>query len=464
MAKEKLTLQKQLSNRRYHIPSRLNVWIYHFIMSDLVMPKFHPHYEIVDDINDCKGPCFLIWNHLSRIDHAYLMQAAYPRRISILAGYNEFFRSHLHTVFKMMNILPKRIYDKDVSGIRAITEIVEQGGCVAFAPEGMSSIYGTNQPIVPGTGHLLKHFHIPVYFLELKGQYLANTKVCLDERYGSCEAKLSLLFTSDDLIQMSDIEIEDKINLSFRHDDYEWGQKEHIKWETNGKICDHLNDICYQCPKCGKEMTMIAKDDEIVCSNCGNGAKMDEYYEFHPFDDKCVIPKTPSAWVSEERVYLIKAIRKDPNYRYSVPVDFGYLPPYDYVTDHKTSEICGSGIFTIDHEGIHYSGTKLGDPFSLDLDYHQVFSLPIVTDVTHFSLFTNKQFYCFYPKSPVAGKLLLLTEEMHRLHVNTWKNFPWNDYMYQNLDEQNWGRTSDVLPLSLINVIMDIINALSCLN
>jgi hypothetical protein len=42
-------------------------------------------------------------------------------------------------------------------------------------------------------------------------------------------------------------------------------------------------------------------------------------------------------------------------------------------------------------------------------------------------------FYEFTPEIPAVGKMLLLTEEMHRLHVNEWKNFPWNAFMYENV-------------------------------
>ena len=443
MKKEELTLQQKLLRRKYRIPNRLFYWAYHFIMSDLVMPKFHPTYLIKDDINDCQGPAFLIWNHLSRIDHAYLMQACYPRRFNMLAGYNEFFRSHLHTVFKMMNIIPKKNYTRDVPGIRAMNEIIKQGGVVCFSPEGMSSIYGTNQPIIVGTGHFLKHYGIPVYFLKLEGQYLENTKVCLDERYGRSKATMQILFTKDDLEKLTPEEIEAKINESFRHDDYEWNKTERIEFKNNGEICKRLDDICYKCPRCGAEIQMTAKKDFIKCNNCGNGAHMNDYYDFVPFDDKCVIPVSPSKWVEWERGEIIKAIRRDPKYFYSEEVKLGYIPSNHWIPDKKTSELCGSGTFTIDHDGIHFKGTKLGQPWSFDMDYTQVFSLPIITDMSYFSLYVNEEYYDFFPMKPTVGKMLLLTEEMHRLHVNTWKNFSWLDYLYSEKQEENKNGITD---------------------
>ena len=120
------------------------------------------------------------------------MKAAYPTRYNMVAGYSEFFRSHLYLVFILNRILPKKVFTQDFGGMRAMHSIIKQNGVVAFAPEGMSSIYGTNQPVVPGTGKFLKHYGIPVYFLKMRGQYLTSTKHFLEIRKGRTEAELSL--------------------------------------------------------------------------------------------------------------------------------------------------------------------------------------------------------------------------------------------------------------------------------
>ena len=74
----------------------------------------------------------------------------------------------------------------------------------------MSSIYGVNQPVVPGSGHFLKHYKIPVYYLKLRGQYLTSTKHYREERKGRTEAELSLLFTPEQLSEMTAEEIDNK--------------------------------------------------------------------------------------------------------------------------------------------------------------------------------------------------------------------------------------------------------------
>lgn len=429
---EKLTLQQKLSKRKFKITNKFFYFIYKTVMINFVSKKYNVEYNIIDDINDCKGPCIVIFNHLSRIDHTYILGATYPRRFNMLAAYNEFFRSHLHFAFKMNNVIPKKQYISEVQSIKGMSTILKKGGCVAFAPEGLCSNYGNNKPIVVGTGKMLKHFAVPVYFCKLEGQYLQNTKVCLDERYGKTYCTMTKLFTVEDLKEKTANEIEDIINEKFKHDDYAWQKEKRIKWETHGRICERLEDFCYKCPKCGEEFSMEGVGDTIKCKKCGNGATMDDYYEFHKFNDTCVIPESPSVWVENERLHIIDEIRKNPEYKYEEKVKIGNLPKYEYLEDYKTSEITGEGILTVDHKGMHYVGTRYGEDYKFDLDYKYLYTLITELDASYFNLFVNGEYFDVFPQERRSvGYIYLLVEEMHRLHVNTYKNFKWFDYMYE---------------------------------
>lgn len=425
--KKKLTLQEKLSRRKYKQTNKLLYWILKEVVIDpFLAPKYNPHYEIIDDINDCDGPAFLIYNHQSRIDYVWLTQATFPRRLNYVVGYNEFFRGHLQLIFKLINNIPKKNFNTDVACIRGMNQIIKSGGVVCFSPEGMSSITGHSQPVANGTGKLLKHYKIPVYCLKTRGGFLTNHKVCLDERKGRVDATLYKLFTPEQLENMTPEEIELKCNEALWHDDYEWNKKERIKFNTKGNVCSHLHDLCYRCPRCGKEFDMIGEKNYIKCNSCGNGATMNDYYDFIPFDDSCVIPVSPSRWVDDERKVVYKEIL-DPNFEFEVDVQIGKIPEYKYLKNMKTSEICGEGKVIINHEGFFYKGTKDGQEFNFKIEYKLLPTLGMVTDVTFFALYYDGKYYDIFPKKPVVGKVLLLVEEMHRLHVNTWKNFPWAD-------------------------------------
>jgi len=435
MKKKKETLQEQLNKRKFKRPNPFLYWIYFMVMAVFTAPRFKPHYVWKDDIRKAKGPAFLIWNHQSRLDHMFLMRMAYPRRLNILAGYNEFFRSHLHWAFKMNQIIPKKMYANDLISIKGMSSIIKQKGIVCFSPEGTSSIFGDNQPIVPSTGKFLKHYGIPVYCCDFKGGYLTNHKVCLDERYGKIEVEMKLLFSPEDLKNMDADDIQRKIDEQFHHDDYEWNKTAKVHYKTNGNIASHYEDIIYKCPNCGAELHMKSDKDTIFCEKCGNGMKIDEYYTCTPLHGKDKIFDTPTKWVLYERKCIIDEIRKNPNYSFSFDTEIGYLPPYEYVKDLKVAVPCGKGTVTIDHEGFHFVGTKLGEPWSFDTPYTGLYTFPIEVDVTEFGLFVNGDFYEFMPHEPVVGKAMILVQEMHRLHVNEWKNFPWLNYLYEDKEK-----------------------------
>ena len=198
-------------------------------------------------MSKCKGPAFIIWNHQSRRDHAMLVRAAWPRRINFLAEEASFFRSHLATVFKLNEIIPKKVLSNDLSSLRAIRDVIKQNGVVAFAPEGFATVFGDHQPIVPGTGRFLQVFGIPVYFASLQGGYLSTSKFSKEDRPGKFCTQLQLLFSPDDLRKMTPQQIEDKINSLLHHDDFEWNKEHHYRYVSKEGMCTNLSDACYRC-------------------------------------------------------------------------------------------------------------------------------------------------------------------------------------------------------------------------
>ena len=435
MAKKERNIILEVSKRKYHQPNWFWYGIYYLVgRTPLLGGKYHPKYQIDDKIG--KGPAFIIWNHQSRRDHTFICRTAWPRRVNIVCEYNEFFRGHLHWVLKMNQILPKKPFcNNDLAGIRAMTSIIKQGGVVALSPEGNSSNFGNNQPIVPGTGKFLKHFGVPVYCCDIRGSYLTNNKISEEDRIGKVFVRQYLLFSKEDLANMSIEEIDDKINLTFKMDDYEFNKTARIKYKPkkNGSMTTNLEDMCYRCPKCHEEFKMVTSKNKIECKACGNGATMDEYYDFHPFNDECVIPESPLKWNLMERKQIIDDIRKDPNYSFSFKVKTGGLPKDHYLKGKSTSEPTGEGMVTIDHQGFHFRGHKLdGSEYNIDLDYKTLYTFNIPTDLTYFAIYVKEEYVEFNPEERVVVKALLLTEEMHRLHVNYFKNFPWFNYLYED--------------------------------
>ncbi len=430
----KIDIRGELEHRKYRVTNKVFYFVYKFLMGFPAL-KYNAHYDRVYDVRKFKGPCFVIFNHLSRIDHMYVMRACYPKRLNMLAGYSEFFRSHLHFLFKLNNVLPKKNYSRDITGTKAIMSIIKQGGSVTFAPEGLATNDGQNKPIVPGTGGMLKKIGVPVFFCELRGQYLQNTKVCLDVRTGATYATTKLLFSAADLKNLSVEEIDAKINEAFRHDEYAWQKEKHIKWKMHGNAAKRLEDLLYRCPECKTYFSTVGSGDKLTCKHCGFTVTIDDYYDLHAEGGKTLPFETHTDWVNWQRMEIIKEIRKDPEYSYSERVRIGRLPNDRYLKGLKTSDIVGEGRLTIDHTGMHYRDDK-DDALNFDLGYDKLYTLITEVDSSYFNLYIDGEYTDIFPLENHSSLMITaLVEEMHRLHVNIYKNFPWYDYMYEGLDE-----------------------------
>ena len=207
-----------------------------------------------------------------------------------------------------------------------------------------------------------------------------------------------------------------------------------VKYKTKNKQCTNWDTMLYKCPKCGHEFEMDAHDNVIKCKHCGNGCSVNDYYDFIPFDKNCVIPESMSKWAMWERGEVIKEIRKDKKFSFSYKCKIGKLPDYKLLKSSENSIPCGEGKITLDHEGVHFEGVKDGKPDKFTLSYLTCNTLVINNDTTVYSLYVNGVFYDIIPEGPYVGKTLLIIEEMHRLHFNVRKNFPWYDHLYKGTE------------------------------
>jgi 1-acyl-sn-glycerol-3-phosphate acyltransferase len=424
MEDERMTLQQKLAQRELRLPPAFLYILLGYLWRLLFLRRLNVHFEYKVDLREYrKGPYIVVTNHASRLDYIYTGVAFLPQRLNYLAGYNEFFRSHLAFVFRLLQVIPKRNFVSDIYATRQIDSLIRRGGKVIVFPEGMSSISGSNQPCALGSGQLLRRYKVPVLMTKIKGGYLTNTKYCLDERPGRVDVEISLLFSPEALEGMSDEEAQAKLDEAIRHDDYAWNKKERVKFDGKGRMAHNLHHLLYWCPRCGAEFSMKGESDAIRCSRCGNGAKLNGYYDLVPLDETCVVPETPRAWFDLERKKVYRELL-DPAFSLRERVRLGVLPKHEYLRDQKTSEIVGEGELSLDRGGLRYQGTKEGASYSFHISPPQLPTYGMCTDVSRFYTFYRGEFHEFFPEGETVAKWLLATEEIHRLGGGRWRNFP----------------------------------------
>jgi 1-acyl-sn-glycerol-3-phosphate acyltransferase len=422
--KNEKTLQQRLADRTIRNPPALIYILLGYLWRIMYLKRLNVHFHYEVDIGRFrKSPYIVVSNHASRLDYIYTGAAFLPQRLNYVAGYNEFFRSHLAFVFRLLQVIPKRNFIPDIYAAKSILNIIKGGGKVIVFPEGMSSIGGSNQPCALGGGNLLKRCRVPVLRVRIRGGYLTNTKYCLDERPGRVDVFIDQLFTPEALDALSEEEVQLRLDEAIHQDDYAWNKVERVRFEGRGNMAHHLHHLLYWCPRCGREFTMKGEGNSIRCSSCGNGATLDDYYDLVAFDDGCSVPATPRAWFDLERKKIAREVL-EADFSLKEQVSLGVLPKHEYLKDQKTSEIVGEGELSLNRGGLHYRGTREGEPFSLDLTTDQVPTFGMCTDVSRFYTFHKGEFLEFYPRGETTAKWLLATEEMHRANGGKWKNFP----------------------------------------
>ena len=417
----KLTIEQKLYSKKIKRPN----FIYNilgWVWKTFVFKKYNVKFNYKTDVKKIKEPFIMVSNHASRLDYMYTGIPMLPKRMNFVAGYNEFYRSHLAGVFGLLRVIPKKNFTPDSYAIKEVSRVIKNGGNIMIFPEGMNSISGANQPVAVGTGKFIKHFKVPVYYSVIKGGYLTSPKYNLKDRVGKIEVDIDLLFTAEQLETLSAEEIENAINKAIYHDDFAWNKIEKNHYDIGDNGAEHLEDLLFWCPKCGKEFVMKGEGNKFYCTHCGNGATLTDTYDFVPLSNDCNIPETQTKWFNMQRE-MVKEQVKDENFILTEKVKLGMLDEFNMLKDQKTSNIVGEGVLTLDRKGLKYDGTKNGEKYSFFIESKNLPTYGMCTDISRFYTFVDGKFVEFYPENNVVEKFFLATEEIHRLNGGKWQDF-----------------------------------------
>lgn len=425
----KITIAQKLERKKAKRPPHVVYPLLKAIVLKSLAKKWNTKFEFKVDTSKIKGPFVVVYNHASRNDYVFTALAFPKQRLNFIAGYNEFFRSHLKFIFGLAQAIPKRNFVPDLHTIMEAMRIIKKGGAICIAPEGMNSISGSNQPVAIGTGKFLKHLNVPVYMVKIQGAYLMGPKYCLEDRIGKVTVTTDILFEKGSLENLSAEQIEDKLNDTLCHDDYEYNKQVRTAYKSQ-ELAKNMHTYLYRCPICGNEFSMTSEGNTLKCKDCGNGITLNEYYDMTSINEGVTYPETPKKWYDWQRQMIYNEIKSNPDFVLTEKVKVGTLPKYKPLTDYKTSNITGEGTITISRNGFDFNGTNNGEPFSFHLTNDQLPTYGMCTDMTRFYTFYNKDFYEFYPETESVAKWFLVTEELHRICGGKWKNLENMQYIY----------------------------------
>ncbi|MBQ4094036.1 MAG: 1-acyl-sn-glycerol-3-phosphate acyltransferase [Oscillospiraceae bacterium] len=316
-------------------------------------------------IKNLKGPFFVVYNHTMLVDFGIVACCCAPHKLNFVVSTHFFHSKVLGPLLRIMNCIPKRPFIAHLASVRQMMRVIKRGGAVAIAPEGQISCSGTASEIDPAIGQLAKTLGVQVVNVKIRGNYLARPKWNKGNLYPArMEGKAELLLTNEQVQQMSADEIADVITQALQFDEYEWARANGVATRKKRTV-EGLENVCVICPVCREMHTMRTEGDRIWCEECGYSVRTDKMGILHGERGEQAVFDTPSAWYMwqedelRDRLYAGTLLPLHSKCKF---VESG-VGAYDEGGYAWT----GEGEVTLDESGLHYVGTRSGEPFSYDV-------------------------------------------------------------------------------------------------
>lgn len=337
--------------------------------------SYHCHI-IKNDAANMQAPFVFLSNHPSNRDFIAAALCAWPHRANFVGGSFLFSSPILSKLLHAVGAFSKSQFSPDIASVKKMIKCLREGRVLVLFPEGQIGPCGMENDLPPGLGKLLRIMGVNVVMNTLHGAYLSGPKWADSKRKRYMESECRIILKGENLKDMSPAEIEDVVKRELSYNDYDWQSKKLIPYPSKAPA-KGLEKLCYKCPRCGDEKSMMTEGDRIFCSSCKNEGTMDTFGFIHPKDDGCKVFETPIQW----RAYQRDCITRE--------IDAGEFELSN------TADICcteaevtkkihaGDGIVKINTDGIFYDGSFLGqNDYSFRAKASSVLGLPFTAGIS----------------------------------------------------------------------------------
>ena len=248
-----------------------------------------------NEVKGKKGGFVIIANHGSSIDFMPLCVALKRRAHFVIS--NAFYSSlPIQPLLNSAGVIPKNQFQTSVSEMRAMKNVLENEMPLVLYPAGLMTENGIGTPIPLATGKTLKWFGKDVYVAKSFGVYFSHPKWAKKWRKGKVSLDVYKLFDKDELVNLSEEELQKTIEEHLSFDEYAIQKEKKIAFH-GGDSVKGLENVLYKCPNCKEEFTFSVKDkNKLTCEKCGYTVKSDKYGLFNSNNEKEIIFDTVSDW------------------------------------------------------------------------------------------------------------------------------------------------------------------------
>ena len=340
-------------------------------------------------VQKIEHPSIVLCNHGAFIDFAYTGTVLKKERPHFIVARLYFCHKWLGRLLRTVGTFPKSMFAMDTESAMNCVRVIKSGGVLAMMPEARLSTAGKFEDIQDSTFAFLKKMGVHVYTIKLSGDYLAKPKWAKGIRRGALvETDLSLLFTPEELAELSLEEIKARTENALYYDEFEWLEKHPKLHYRSRRMAEGLENILTRCPKCGAHYSIVTKGRRVSCEKCDLSTEVNDRYGFTgdvPF-------KNFSEWYDWQTGKIKEEIDGNEDFALSAPVELRHASK-----DGKTLlTLAGCGECILTREGLTYKGTEydaeIEKHFPIDSIYRLLFGAG-----EDFEVYVGKEIYYFTP-------------------------------------------------------------------
>ena len=311
----------------------------------------------------------------------------------------------------------KRKFTNDLSLIRQLRQVIQNGDVAMIYPEARYSLCGTTAVLPASLGKLCKLLGVPVVTLICRGHHVNSPFWNLHERgVKPTEAEMRLLFTREELASASAGEVNERLVEAFQYDDFAWQKARGIR-TPYPKRAEGLHKVLYQCPACGTEYRMRSSGATLRCESCGKSWTMSELGELSADRGETEFSHIPD-WYEWERGNVRREVEAGTYSTGPLPVHVDSLP------NARRFIPLGEGTLVHDMNGFTVRGVDAdGDPFEMIKPVPSLYSCHIEYEYLGkhgdcVDLNTLEDTWYVYPHDCdfSVTKMALATEELYFAH------------------------------------------------
>ena len=249
-------------------------------------------------------PYMILCNHACDLDPLMVINSV-PGVVHALAS-DHLFKHPMFGKFvaHIASPIPIVRAQMDLKSIQEAMQVRKDGASLLIFPEANCCFSSKTSYIAPSIAKLVKKFKMPLAFFNVRGSYLTKPRWSNSWRKGKTSCELMRVIEPEELAQMTVDEIYDAICQALSFNEMEYQREAQISFKGHD-LLDGAERMLFQCPKCGRLMTMKSEGDAISCTECGYKVTMNR---FGFFEGEDVIFDSFDKWDDWQREQAVKRV------------------------------------------------------------------------------------------------------------------------------------------------------------